>query len=181
MQRGHKLLIIGAAILTLGLILTMTIFVILKQTSFSINTSIEMIPPGKSILKTSDFNKGTKMAIAVNSQPSDVPINVQVIQEPDLAKILDVNFSHSLFTNFMPKKDGVDTIMVTNLGSKQVSTNTVFGNSEFFDSNGQPKIILGTAAIAGLLLSFIGIVVLIIGGIFLLIDRRRGRRKKYQE
>ena len=175
-------MIIGAAILALGLILTVTIFLILKQTSFFINTSIEMISPGKSVLKSSDVNKGTKMAIAVNSQPSEVPLNVQVIQEPGLSKILDVNFTHRLFTSFMPDKDGADNIIVTNLGSKQVSATTIFGSSEFFDANGQPSTILSATAIAGPSLSFVGIVVLIAGGVILFIDRRRGRRrKKYQE
>jgi uncharacterized membrane protein len=41
---------------------------------------------------------------------------------------------------------------------------------------------LSATAIAGPLLSFVGIVVLIVGGVILFIDRRRARReKKFQE
>ena len=58
----------------------------LKQQSFSINLSSETISPGKSMFKTSEVNAGKKMAIAVNYQPSEVPLNIQVIQQPDLAK-----------------------------------------------------------------------------------------------
>ena len=54
MQRGSRLSIAGGAILTGGIILTGIIFVILKQQSFSINSSIETISPGKSIFKTSE-------------------------------------------------------------------------------------------------------------------------------
>src|SRR5919198_2545623 len=176
MQRGYKLLIAGGAILAAGIILIVMTFIIFKQQSFSINSSIGMISPGKSMVKTSEVNAGKKMAIAINYQPSDVPLNIQVIQQPSLAKILDLNFTHRLFTNFVPSKDGTDNIMITNLGTKQVSANTIFGSIEFFDATGQPKTSLSVMAISGPLLSFIGIIVLIIGGIFLLKDRIRTRR-----
>ena len=176
MQRGYKLLIAGVAILALGIILIGITFVILKQQSFSISSSIEIISPGKSMFKTSEVTAGKKMAIVVNYQPPDIPLNVQVIQQPGLAKILDLNFTHRLFTIFAPSKDGMDNIMITNLGTKQVSANAIFGSSEFFDAGGQPKTSLGIMAIAGPLLSFIGIIVLIIGGIFLLKDRIRKRK-----
>jgi hypothetical protein len=117
------------------------------------------------------------MAIVVNYQPSDVPLNIQVIQQPGLTKVLDLNFTNRLFTNFMPNKDGMDNIMITNLGTKQVSANTIFGSNEFFDAGGQPKTPLGALAITGSFLSFIGIIVLIIGGIFLLKDRIKGKRR----
>ena len=64
----------------------------------------------------------------------------------------------------MPSKDGMDNIMITNLGTKQVSADTIFGSSEFFDAGGQPKTSISSMAIAGPLLSFVGIIVLIIGG-----------------
>ena len=101
-------------------------FVILKQSSFSINTSIETISPGKSVIKTSDVKAGTKMTIVVTYQPAEVPLNVQVVQEPGLSKILDANFTHKLFANFTPNKDGAANIIITNLGSNQVSANTLF-------------------------------------------------------
>ena len=176
MQRGYKLLIAGGGILALGIILIGITFVILKQQSFSINSSIETISPSKSMFKSSQVTAGKKMAIVVIYQPPDVPLNIRVIQQPGLAKILDLNFTHRLFTNFVPSKDGMDNIMITNLGTKQVSANAIFGSSEFFDATGQPKTALSGMAIAGPLLSFIGIIVLIIGGIFLLKDRiRKGK------
>ena len=60
MQRGYKLLIAGGGILALGIILIGITFVILKQQSFSINSSIETISPGKSIFKTSEVWAGKK-------------------------------------------------------------------------------------------------------------------------
>ena len=60
MQRGYKLLIAGAAILVAGIILIGITFVILKQQSFSINSSIETIYPGKSMFKTSEVSAGKK-------------------------------------------------------------------------------------------------------------------------
>ena len=177
MQRAHKLLIAGGATLAAGIILIGITFVILKQQSFSINSSIQTISPGKSVFKTSEVLTGKKMAIVVNYQPADMPLNIQVIQQPGLAKILDLNFTNRLFTNLVPNKDGTDNIMITNLGTQQVSANIIFGSSEFFDVGGQPKTSLGAMAIAGPFLSFIGIIILIIGGILLLKDRIRKRKK----
>ena len=180
MQRGYKILIIGAAALAAGIILTLSVMAVLKQTSFNIDASVDIVSPSKSIFKTSEVSRGTKMAIGINSKPSDIPMNLQIIERQGLAKILDVNFTGSLFENFMPNRDGEDTIMITNLGSKEVSANTVLGNSDFFDSSGQPKIFLGAAALSGVFLSFAGVVILIIGGIILFIDRRRAKKMKAQ-
>ena len=181
MQRGYKILIIGAAALVAGIILTLTVMVVLKQSSFNIDASVETISPGKSIFKTSEVSRGTKMAIGINSKPSDIPMNLQIIERQGLVKILDVNFTGSLFDNFMPNRDGEDVMMITNLGSKEVSANTVFGNSDFFDASGQPNIFLGAAAVSGIILSFASIIILIIGGIILFIDRRRAKRMKPKE
>ena len=93
MQRGHKLLIAGTAILAAGIILIGITFVILKQQSFSINSSIETISPSKSMFKTSEGLAGKKITIVVNYQPADVPLNIQVIQQPGLTRILDLNFT----------------------------------------------------------------------------------------
>ena len=179
-QRGYKLLIIGASILATGLILTASIFLIFKQTSFYISASIDTISPGKSVVKTSGVSAGTNMAIAITSKPPNNEMNLQIIEEPSLTKLLDVNFTGTIFTNFMPKKNGTDTIMISNIGPDQATMNIVFGNRDFFDPSGQPIIILATLSIAGLLLSFVGIVVLNAGGVILFVDKRRIRRKENQ-
>ena len=176
MRRGYRLLIAGAAIFAAGIILVGITFVILNQQSFSISSSIQTISPGKSMLKTSEVLAGKKMTIVVNYQPSDVPLNIQVIQQSGLSKVLDLNFTDRLHTNFVPNKDGTDNIMITNLGAKQISANTIFGSSEFFDAGGQPKTSVSAIAVAGPLLLFIGIIILIVGGILLLKDRIRIRR-----
>lgn len=180
LQRGYKLLIIGGGALVAGIILTMVIFMTFKQTSFNINTGFDTVSPGKSILKTSDVNSGEKMAIGISSKPSDIPINLQIIERPSLAKMLDINFTGSLFNSFIPNRDGKATILITNLGSQEVGINTFFGNSNFFDASGHPKIFLGAAALAGVALSFAGVIILIIGGIILFIDRKRAKRMKAQ-
>src|SRR5919198_5867952 len=116
MQRGYKLLIAGGAILAAGIILIVMTFIIFKQQSFSINSSIGMISPSKSMVKTSEVNAGKKMAIAINYEPPEVPLNVQVIQEPVPAKILDLNFTHRLFTNFVPSKNGMVQVSPIRVG-----------------------------------------------------------------
>jgi hypothetical protein len=60
MRVGYKLLIAGAAILVMGIILIGTTFVILKQQSFSINSSIETISPGKCTIKNSEVEARKK-------------------------------------------------------------------------------------------------------------------------
>ncbi len=97
LQRGYKILIIGGGALVVGIILTMVIFLTFKQTSFNINTGIDTVSPHKSIFKTSEVNRGEKMAIGISSQPSDIPMNLQIIERLSLSKILDVNFTGSSF------------------------------------------------------------------------------------
>jgi hypothetical protein len=46
------------------------------------------------MFKTSEVSAGKKMAIAANYQPPDVPLNIQVIRQPGLTKILDLNFTY---------------------------------------------------------------------------------------
>ncbi|HEY7573294.1 MAG TPA: hypothetical protein VH796_18185 [Nitrososphaeraceae archaeon] len=112
------------------------------------------------------------MAIVVNYQPLDVPLNIQVMQRPHLSKILDLNFSHSLSINLVSNKDSLDNIIITNLGTREVNANTIYGSVEFFDAGGQPKTALSTISKAGQLISSIGIIVLIVGAILLLKDRK---------
>jgi len=182
MQRSYKIIISGAALLGVGIILIVVMFSLLHQNSFSINASVDSIAPGKSLVKTiDDVTTGTNMAISINYQPPDVPFNVQVIQESGLTKLLDVNFTNRLFTNYTPTADGDNNVLITNLGSKQASGNTILGNVAFFDANGQPNVALGGAAIAGPFLSFIGVIVLIVGGVIYLIDRRKIRKLKDQK
>lgn len=180
MQRGYKVLIIGAIILVIGVILIWMTFHSLNQQSFSINSSIDTISPNKSILKTIEVAAGKRLGISLNYQPSDILLNIQVIQQSNLSKILDLNFTNKFFTTLIPSNDDTDKVLITNLGNKTVSANTLLGNIEFFDVNGQPEVSISimAMAMAGPSLIFIGVVVLIIGGILLLIDRIRGRKRK---
>lgn len=178
MQRGYKVLISGTVIFVVGIILIWITFNILNQQSFSINSSIDIILPNSSILKTIEVNTGKKLGISLNYQPSDILLNIQVIPQSSLSKILDHNFTSKFFTTLTPSKHDIDKVLITNLGSKTVSANTVMGNIEFFDANGQPKVSNSVMAIAGPSLLFIGVIVLIVGGILLLIDRIRGRKSE---
>lgn len=178
MQRAYKVLIIGGAIFILGIILIMITFHSLNQQSFLINSSIDTISPNKSILKTIEVTANSGLGISLNYQPSEILLNIQVIQQSNLSKILDLNFTNKFFTTLIPSNDDTDRILITNLGSKTVSASTVMGNIDFFDAQGQPKVANSAMAVAGPLLLFIGVIIFIVGGILLLIDRIRGRKRK---
>ena len=141
MQRGSRLLIAGGAILGGGIILIGIIFVILKQQLFSINSSIETLSPGKSIFKTSEVKPAKNGNCCKLSTTTNFRLNIQVIQQPGLAKILHLNFTHRLFTSFVLGNDGVDNILIPNLGTKHLSANNIFGNIEFFDAGGSLNLI----------------------------------------
>lgn len=180
MQRGYKVLIIGAAIFVIGIILIWLTFHSLNQQSYSVNSSIDTISPNKSILKTIEVTTDKRLGISLNYQPSDIPLNIQVIQQSNLSKILDLNFTNKFFTTLIPSNDDTDKVLITNLGNKTISVNTVMGNIEFFDTNGQPEVSISimAMAIAGPSLLLVGVIVLVIGGILLLIDHIRGRKRK---
>ncbi len=185
LKLGQKLLVIGAVLLAIGIVLVVATFFMIGQSSYSFSTSTQTVSAGESFTDEIEAQADTNMTIAVEVQPSEVPMQLEVTQ-PGGHTITNFNFTDRTSTTFTPF-DGDYTIIITNLGNEQASINMVAGTNPFFASDGddddddrnnqqQANIALGAMAISGPFLGGIGFIVIVIGAIvYFLRDRRRTR------
>lgn len=181
LKLGQKLLVVGAVLLAIGVVLVVTTFVIAGQSSYSFSTSTQTISAGASSTDEIEVQAGTNMTVAVEVQPPEVPMQLD-IRQPGGHVVSNINFNDRTSTTFTPFVNGEYTIIITNLGNEQASVNILAGTTTFFpsennDSNQQQaNIALGAMAISGPILGGIGFIVIVIGAIVYLVrDRRRTR------
>ena len=183
LKLGQKLLVIGAVLLAIGIVLIVATFFMIGQYSYSFSTSTQTVSAGESFTNEIEAQAGTNMTIAVEVQPSEVPMQLEVAQ-PGGHTITNFNFTDRTSTTFSPF-DGDYTIIITNLGNEQASINMVAGTNPFFASDGdddrnnqhQANVALGAMAISGPILGGIGFIVIVIGAIVYFFKDRRERRK----
>jgi hypothetical protein len=182
LKLGQKLLVIGGVLMAIGIVLVASTFFMIGQSSYSFSTSTQTVPGGESFINTIEAQTGTNMTVAVEVQPSEVPMQLQV-RQPGGDIISDIGFNDRTSTTFTPIIDGEYTIVIANIGNEQASVNMLAGTNPFFaldgdDSNQQQaNVVLGAMAISGPLLGGIGFGVIVIGAIvYFFRDRRRARR-----
>jgi hypothetical protein len=183
LKLGQKLFVIGGVLLAIGIVLISATFIMIGQSSYSFSTSTQTISPGESFSNSIEAQPGTNMRVAVELQPSQVPMQLQV-RQPDGDVISNISFNDRTSTTFTPNTDGEYTIIITNTGNEQASVNMLAGTTTFFASDGnddgnpqQANVALGAMAISAPILGGIGFIVIVIGAIvYFLRDRRRTRR-----
>jgi uncharacterized membrane protein len=183
LKLGQKLLVIGGVLLAIGIVLVASTFFMIGQSSYSFSTSTQTVPGGESFINTIEAQTGTNMTVAVEVQPSEVPMQLQV-RQPGGDIISDIGFNDRTSTTFTPIIDGEYTIVIANIGNEQASVNMLAGTNPFFALDGddgnqqqQANVVLGAMAISGPLLGGIGFIVIVIGAIvYFFRDRRRARR-----
>ncbi len=181
LKLGQKLLVIGAVLLATGIVLVVATFFMIGQSSYSFSTSTQTVSARESFTDEIEAQTGTNMTVAVEVQPSEVPMQLQ-IRQPDGNVVSNINFNDRTSTTFSPSMNGEYTTIITNLGNEQASMNMLAGTTTFFASDGnggnqqQANIALGAMAISGPFLGGIGFIVIVIGAIvYFLRDRRRTR------
>jgi len=107
-----------------------------------------------SILSLKDVQKGKNISISVTPQNSLDLLNVRILN-PKGTLLLDVNSSQPLFTTITPTISGNYTAILTNLKNEEIHTQSMFGSSNLFDSNRNPKIEIQ--------MIFLGVIILLIG------------------
>jgi uncharacterized membrane protein len=184
LKLGQKLLVIGGVLVAIGVVLVASTFLIIGQSSYSFSTSTQTVSVGESFSKTIEAQAGTNMTVAVEVQPPEVPMQLQV-RQPGGDIISNISFNNRTSATFTPIIDGEYTIIIANIGNEQVSVNMLAGTNPFFaldddDDDGnqqQANVALGAMAISGPILGGIGFVIIVIGAIvYFFRDRRRARR-----
>jgi len=202
LQRGYIILIIGAALLISGVVVSvfwadsfassflrqgLILNDVAIPPSGSANNTIQVTDISHPIALQIRFESHSGNGISVNSQNGQANtttsnnnnISLREVVRDSNGRILSQNdLSKQFFTTFKPTIPGTYTLVIANLGSNPVRVGALFGAATFVNENNKININLFTGVIAGLVLIGIGIITLIAGIIIVILDRRKGTRGK---
>jgi hypothetical protein len=185
LQRGYIILIVGGALLILGIVISALWAGSFARTIISENTIVS----GFSIRPTSSVNASTQVvdisrpvSLAIHVERNNTPHGGQIIsnnilresvRNPNGVVMTSNEFTKQFFTTFKPDITGKYIVTIYNLGSNPVSIDVLAGNLPFIGANNQVNFNSLSGIIAGVILIIAGIIVLIAGAIVLVLDRRK--------
>jgi hypothetical protein len=198
LQRGYVILIIGAALLISGTIISVLwagsfagMFIrentILSDASIRpaglINATIQITDTSKPVSlaihvernNNGDTSSAGSNGVVEEERQGKIPNNTlrETIQNPNGLVMTSNEFTKQFFTTFKPDITGKYTITIRNLGNTPVSIGALVGNLPFIGTNNQVNINSLSGIIAGVFLIIAGIIVLIAGVVVLALDRRK--------
>ena len=201
LQRGYIILIVGAALLISGIIISalwagsfagtfMYENTILSGVSIrpaaSVNASIQVLDISRpiSLAINVEHNNDANPSITTTTDDggrgqAQILNNTlrETVRNPNGIIMTSNEFAKQFFTTFKPDITGKYTITVYNLGNSPVSIGVLVGNLPFIGANNQVNFNSLIGIIAGALLVIAGIIILIAGVIVLALDRQRTTRK----
>jgi len=190
MQRGYIILIVGAALLISGIVVSVLWAVPFAGTILHEYTILSgaLIRPGGSInayTQVIDASRPVSLAIHVeryngttNTETAavgQIPNNIlrETVQNPNGIIITSNNFTKQFFTTFNPNVTGKYTVTIYNLGNSPVNIDMAAGNLPFIGANNQVNLNSLRGIIAGSILIVAGIIILIAGVIVVALDRKK--------
>jgi hypothetical protein len=197
LQRGYIILIIGAALLISGIVISALwagsfASSFLRQGIILSDVTVPQSGSASNRIRVTDISHPIALQVHFESHSSIGSQNGQtsnttasnnmslreVVKDP-VGKILSQNtFSKQFFTTFRATTQGTYTLIISNLGSNPVKVGALFGPATFVNENNQININLFGGVIAGIALVIIGIITLIAGIMILILDRRKGTKGK---
>ncbi len=187
MQRGYIILIVGAALLISGIVISALWAVpfagkILREDTILGGASVRPAGSVNASTQVTDTLRPVSLAIHVernNGTAGQIPNNNlrETVLNPSGIIMTSNEFTGAFFTTFKPDIPGRYTVTIYNLGHTPVSVGVLVGNLPFVGSNNHVNLNSLSGIIVGVILSIIGIIVLIAGIIVLILDRRRTRPK----
>jgi len=187
MKRGYKILITGTIVLIFGIslggisVISMWASSESEQSDYTIDKSV--ITPDSPLFKLIPSNGNEKIHVVLyDMQPEDNPINITIKAE-DGTILLDKTAQNQLVDDFYnPKTAGSLHVTITNLGAVPVTVSGILGSSspaqEVEPETTRKQLVDKYAyqlylVVAGVVVVFAGIVILIIGGIISFKDRMK--------
>ena len=171
LKRGYIILIVGGLLLIAGVILS-----IFSVGSFAdqfmqenIVLSQATVRPSESLDAALQINDTARsVSVALHSEPESTNVTLrETVRDPN-GRIINTNeFSKDFVTTFKPNITGEYILLISNLGSNNVNIDGIFGLL--------PPV--GGGIITGVILFILGLVALIVGVIFTILDRRREKRR----
>jgi len=189
LQRGYIILIVGAALLIAGIVLSVVWAGSFANSFLSqgiILSDVAVAPSGTASNTIQVTDIGHPIALQIHfqsfgqaSNSNNTAVNLRELVKDPNGKVLSQNyFSKQFFTTFKPTMPGKYTLSISNLGSAPVRIGALFGSASFVNENNQINVNLFSGIIAGIILVIVGIITLISAIVIVILDRRKGRDKK---
>lgn len=183
-QRGYIILIIGAALLISGIVISALWAVPFAGTIIRENTILSgvSIRPAVSVNASTqviDTSRPVSLAIHVernnSSTGGEIPNNIlrETVRNPNGVMMTSNQFTKQIFITFKPDITGKYTITIYNLGNSPVSIGMLAGNLPFIGANNKVNFSSLSGIIVGAILTVAGIIILIAGIIVVILDRRK--------
>lgn len=186
LKRGYLILIVGAALVVIGITITAAYGIGIASVILSENAIITdvMIDPGESVnhtLSVTNIDRRVSIALHVEQVTNDgsngnIPNVEQKVIDPHGFTMNRNQFGggdqSELFTSFEPETDGIYTLTIYNPGTEQVRIGGLFGYLPITENNGKVSL----SPVAGLVI--VGIITLIAGTIIVILDRRRDKARQ---
>jgi uncharacterized RDD family membrane protein YckC len=190
LQRSYIILIIGAALLISGIIISalwaesfavrfMSENTILSDVSIRpsalVNTTIQVTDTSKPVSLAIHVERNNNNNTSGTGQGQQILNNTlrETVRNPNGLVMTSNEFTKQFFTTFKPDITGKYTITIYNLGNTTVSIGVLVGNLPFVGANNQVNVNFLGEIIAGIILTIAGIIVLIAGVIVLALDRNK--------
>jgi uncharacterized RDD family membrane protein YckC len=191
LQRGYIILIVGTALLILGIVISAswagsfadTIIrenTVLSGVSIrpatSVNTSIQVIDTSRRVSLAIHVERNNDTSATTTGDGGgrgQIPNNTlrETIRNPNGVIMTSNEFTKQFFTTFKPDSTGKYTVVVYNLGNSPISIGVLVGTLPFIGTNNHVNINFLGGIIAGVILIITGIIVLIAG--LVVVDRRK--------
>ena len=201
LQRGYIILIIGAALLIAGIVISMIwagsfANSFLRQGMILNDVALAPSASGKNTIRVTDIAHPIALQVHFESQDSNsnssqnektsnnntpvgrnVSLN-EVVKDPADKILSNTTFSRQFFTTLRPTAQGTYTLIISNLGSDTIKVGALFGPATFLNQENQINFDILGGVITGLSAAVLGILALIAGIIVLILDRRKGAKGK---
>jgi uncharacterized RDD family membrane protein YckC len=184
LQRGYIILIVGAALLISGIVISAIwaghfAGTFIRESTILSGVSIR--PAGSVSASTQVIDTSRPVSLAIHLERNNsttggqIPNNIlrETLRNPNGVIMTSNEFTKEIFTTFKPDITGKYTVTIYNLGNSPVSIGVLAGNLPFVGANNRVNLNSLSGIIAGVILTIAGIIVLIAGIILLIFDRRK--------
>ena len=177
MKKYHLLFVIGGLFLVIGI---STIYfygdsIYEKFPDLSIVHSNVLLEPAQSIPIPLIFEKDEKIIFSVND-PTASNLMFFSLTTPENLVALELTFNNFVSVPIVANSSGIHTIDIGNMGSQNANINAFITKKPLLDER-EALYQYGTIIATGSLLAFFGIILIIIGAIFFLINKKRSKTK----
>lgn len=182
MQRGYLILIIGGALLALGITISVIWAGSLGSRIIQQNTILNGVfiyPSGtvSAITQVNDVSRHLSLVISIEPNRAN-PTLRETVRNPNGDVISTNQFTNQFLTTIKPDVIGKYALTIDNLGGSLVNIGILFGNLPFVGQNNQLNLNLFGGLLTGGILAVAGLTALMAGLVVLIVDRRRITRNK---